>query len=534
LIEGRKAMDTDVLIVGAGASGLVLALCLARRGVRVRIIDRSAAPGSSARAFALQARTLELYDQLGLAVDAIARGQAIAAMTVHLDRDRVVRIPFGDFGSGLSPYPYVLILHQDDHEALLVERLAAIGVEVERNTELVDLEQRHGIVRARLKGPGRADTVCQAAYVCGCDGVSSTVRDLSGVRFPGGSSEELFYVADVEGEGATVDGALHYVLSDAGPFSVFPLGEPGRVRLIGLTPEPVRRDYFQFDFDDIMPQIQRDADLKVRAVTSFSTYRVHQRIASDWRYGRVFLLGEACHVHCPAGGQGLNAGVGDAINLAWKLGAVLKDGADEAVLDTYQTERMSAARGVAATTDRGFALQARRGPVMDRLRSALVALAPTLMRVAPFRRGVFRMISQLAISYRDCGTCAGQAGRVAGGDRMPWVGPAEPSDNFSPRPGTGWQAQVFGPADKGFGETCAAWGLALRTFAWTPGAGRAGLVKGGVYLIRPDGYVAYAAAAQDPKALDRRLREPGSGFTPLEAAAVASVGNGRSDRRGAS
>jgi 2-polyprenyl-6-methoxyphenol hydroxylase-like FAD-dependent oxidoreductase len=498
-------METEVLIVGAGPSGLVLALWLAKLGIRIRIIDRAPQSGMASRAFALQARTLEFYDQVGLARDAIARGRVITGMNVHIGGRSVEPVPFGEFGRGLSPFPFVLLLLQDDHEKLLIDHLAAAGIQVERNTELIDLDDRDGVVRARLKGLGGVDEFCEAAFVCGCDGVSSIVRELSKIGFPGESSNELFYVADVEATGSSVDGELHYVMSGDDICSVFPLRGDGRVRLIGLVPELARKTLLQIDFDDVSWQLRQDADLEVSLVESFSTYRVQQRIATEWRKGRVFLLGDASHVHSPAGGQGLNAGVGDAVNLAWKLAAVLRDGADAALLDTYQSERIEAARRIAATTDRGFALQAKRGKLMRWARSALTGLAPRLMRMSVFRRWVFRTISQLAIDYRKSSGPAGKAGRVAGGDRLPWVRQTDQSDNFTPLRGMGWQAQVFGQVDDQLREACAKWGLALHGFAWTPAARRAGFAKDAVYLVRPDGYVAYASTSQDPLAIRQQL-----------------------------
>ncbi|MDR3511481.1 MAG: FAD-dependent monooxygenase [Caulobacteraceae bacterium] len=508
-------MQTEVLIVGAGPSGLALALWLARQGVAVRIVDRGAGPGRASRAFALQARTLEHYDRIGLAADAIARGQVIEAMSVHTGRGRAHRIAFGDFGKGLSPFPFVLILLQGDHEKLLIDHLAAEGVQVDWNTELVDIDVRDGGLRARLKGNGGADQTCEAAYLCGCDGAGSTVRELSKIGFPGGASEAVFYVADLRATGPLVDGELHYVTSGDDLCSVFPLKGDGRVRVIGLAPPAVRALKLQIDFEDVRPQIERDTGLEVSLAESFASYRVHQRIASAWRKGRVFLLGDASHLHSPAGGQGLNAGVGDAVNLAWKLAAVLRGRAGEALLDTYQTERVAAARQVAATTDAGFALQASPGATMGLARQAMVRLAPALMGLKPFRLWAFRALSQLGVNYRGVGASAGAAGLVAGGDRLPWVAAKDGGDNFEALRGVAWQAQVYGAAGAPLRAACARLGLPLRTFEWTPAMGRAGLARHAVYVVRPDGYVAYASIRQDVEAIGRKLARYGVRFEPV-------------------
>lgn len=505
-------MDSEVLIVGAGPCGLALALWLTILGVKLRIVDRSPASGLASRAFAMQARTLELYDRIGVAREAIARGRPISAMTVHLPHKAAQRIPFGNLGRGLSPFPYVLILLQDDHEKLLIDHLVAAGVVVERNTEVVDLESHGGRVRARLKGPHSVDQTCEAAYVCGCDGAGSTVRELMGIGFPGGSSGEVFYVADVQAKGPLADGELHYIMAGDDVCSIFPLRGAGRLRLIGLVPREVREVQLDFSFADVGGRLLSGAGLEVSMVESFAAYRVHQRIAAEWRRGRVFLLGDASHVHSPAGGQGLNAGVGDAANLAWKLAAVLAGEADAGLLATYQSERLAAARQIAATADWGFALQSGRGGPMGLVRQALAALAPGLMGMKPVRQAAFRALSQLAVNYRSTGTCEGQAGRVAGGDRLPWVRLTGATSNLEPLRGVGWQAQVYGEAGQALRAACAEWGLSLHAFAWAPEMARAGLARNAVYLVRPDGYVAYAAG-QDPAGLAAYLARFAIRFT---------------------
>src|SRR5665213_1003770 len=379
-LHPRAAMQTQVLIVGAGPTGLVLALSLARLGVRVRIIDRNSGPGETSRAFAVQARTLELYDQLGLAKAAVSRGRRLTALNVHERRKRIARIPFGDFGGDLSPFPYILILLQDRHEKLLLEPLAEAGVEVERNTELIGFEDDGKRVRAWLKGSDGENAFCEAAFLCGCDGVHSAIRELIRTDFPGGTYARTFYVADVEATGAMVDGEVHYAMAGPDLCRVFPLMGEGRVRLIGRMPEMARLGGLAPTYDDVAHEVVEATGLKVSMVEWFSTYLVHHRVAARFRKGRTFLLGDACHTHSPAGSQGLNTGVGDAVNLAWKLGAVLRDRADPGLLDTYESERLEVARKVVTTTDQAFGLQVDPTGVMQSVRRGLARLAPLLMR----------------------------------------------------------------------------------------------------------------------------------------------------------
>jgi 2-polyprenyl-6-methoxyphenol hydroxylase-like FAD-dependent oxidoreductase len=190
--------DTDVLIVGAGPTGLVLALWLTRLGVRVRIVDKTGEPGTTSRALAVQARTLELYSQIGLAEAVVEHGRKVVAANLWVSGKKAARAVFGYMGAGLSPFPYALIFPQDEHERLLVDRLAESGVEVERGAELASFEDAAGRVLANLKRPDGAREACEATYLAGCDGAHSTVREALHIGFPGGAYAHLFYVADVE------------------------------------------------------------------------------------------------------------------------------------------------------------------------------------------------------------------------------------------------------------------------------------------------------------------------------------------------
>lgn len=498
-------MDTDVLIVGAGTTGLIHALWLNRLGVRVRVIDQRPVHGLSRRAFALQARSLEHYDQIGLAHRAVARGRRVDTINVRLGDAPAQAIPLGDFGQGLSPYPFVLVLLQDDHEKLLIETLEEAGVTVERGVQLVDMVQSARGVRAQLRGKSNSAEVCKAAFVSGCDGAASSVRAIALIEFAGEALEEIFYVADVEASGPGVDGQLHYRMAGENICSVLPLKGEGRVRLIGLVPRSVRETRLQFDFDAIAPQVRLDLGLSVSAVESFETYRVQRRIATHWRLNRAFLLGDAAHVHSPAGGQGMNAGIGDAVNLAWKLAEVIKERAGEALLDTYEAERLSAARQITATTDRGFSLQTGQGP-MSLVRESLARLAPSLIRRDDVRRSAFRALSQLAIHYRDTDAVQGQAGQVRGGDRLPWVELDERLHNFVALRDREWQTHVYGAAGPTLREVCADQGLKLNVFDWRPAMAEAGLVRDAAYLVRPDGYVAYAGSSRAPAPMIAQLR----------------------------
>src|SRR6202035_5655072 len=307
----------DVLVAGAGPTGLVLAVWLARLGVGVRIVDKTSEPGTTSRAVAVQARTLELYRQIGLADAVVQRGRKAVAANLWVAGKRRARGVFGDMGAGLSPFPSALIFPQDEHERLLIDRLAETGVEVERSTELLGFEDAAGRVLARLRRQDGAEETCEAAFIAGCDGAHSIVREGLGIVFPGGTYAHLFYVADVEAGGATMNGELHVGLDKSDFLAVFPLQDPRYARLIGTVREEPGRRHQDLSWNDVGKKVIAWIRIDVERVNWFSTYRVHHRVADRFRAGRAFLLGDAAHIHSPVGGQGMNTGIGDAVNLAW-------------------------------------------------------------------------------------------------------------------------------------------------------------------------------------------------------------------------
>jgi 2-polyprenyl-6-methoxyphenol hydroxylase-like FAD-dependent oxidoreductase len=521
-----------VLIIGAGPTGLVLALWLTRLGVRVRIVDRTAEAGTTSRAVAVQARTLEFYRQIGLADAVVEAGVKVAAANLWVRGVRAARLPLGRMGEGLSPFPYALTYPQDAHERLLIQRLHALGVDVERRTEVVRFDQSPVEVRAVLRRPDGSEEICEAAYLAGCDGARSTVREVLATGFPGGTYSGVFYVADVDAAGPAADGEIHVDFEEADFLAVFPLKGTGRLRLIGPVSWEPDREHRELTFDDVGERAIRNLRLTVARVNWFSTYQVHHRVTTRFREGRAFLLGDAAHVHSPVGGQGMNTGIGDAVNLAWKLAAVL-NGADDRLLETYEPERIGFARRLVATTDRAFTVVTKQGVVARWVRTRLVPrILPLLFRLASVRRFLFHTVSQIGVNYRHSPLSSGAAGDVRGGDRLPWVETVPGTDNFAPLASLTWQVHVYGGARGGLADVCAELELPLHLFAWQPGMLRAGLLRGAAYLVRPDGYVALADPRADPERLREHLRsglagrffEPGERLTePGHAGPVAAA-----------
>ncbi|HEX4197861.1 MAG TPA: FAD-dependent monooxygenase [Caulobacteraceae bacterium] len=494
---------TDVLIAGAGPTGLVLALWLARLGVKPRIVDKTAEPGTTSRALAVQARTLELYRQLDLADTVVRRGHKTPAVNLWVKGRQAAHLSFENVGLGLTPYPFLHIFPQDQHERLLIERLERFGVQVERRTELVAFEDAGDRVVARLRGPDGVEQACEAAYLAGCDGAHSLVRETMGSGFPGGAYRQLFYVADVEAGGPPVNGELNIDLDEADFLAVFPLAGEGHARLIGTVRDERAAHAEGLKFEDVSDRAIQNLKIEVRKVNWFSTYHVHHRVTDHFRDGRAFLAGDAAHIHSPAGGQGMNTGIGDAINLAWKLAAVSQGRAPDSLLDSYEAERIGFARRLVATTDRAFNIATAEGPVADVIRTRIApAVISGVVQIEAAREFMFRMVSQITLNYRDGPLSAGKAGAVHGGDRLPWVS-VEGEDNFAPLADPVWQAHVYGAASEDLVRWCADNSLALHVFDWRDEHGAAGLTRNCLYLMRPDSYVALVDPAASPDALEQ-------------------------------
>jgi 2-polyprenyl-6-methoxyphenol hydroxylase-like FAD-dependent oxidoreductase len=491
VMAGGERTSTGVVIAGAGPTGLVLALNLARRGVPFRLIDEAAGPGEHSRAMVVQARTLEFYDQFGFAEEMI--GEGIVVADVHLrEADRrgrlheMLKLKLSDLGAGISPFPFALTYPQDDHERFLVRKLAESGATVEWNTKLTSFTQRDDGVSAAVTGPDGSEEIA-ASYLCGCDGAHSAVRATLGLGFAGVTYEQLFFVCDAQVD-AAFDHDLYVTLGEYALVLMFPVRSSGMRRLIGLVPSGTPADD-ALTFDTIRAHIEPLLNVRVTGVNWFSAYRVHHRVAERFRSGRAFILGDAAHIHSPAGGQGMNTGIGDAMNLGWKLADVLRGRAAERILGSFEEERIGFARALVATTDRAFTAVVApglRGTVMRRVAPLVVAGAT---RFPGARRALFRIVSQTQIHYPDSSLSEGKAGGVRGGDRLPWV---QSLDNFAPLRSLDWQAQVYGQPGIAVRGACKGLEVPVHSFRWNGDAQRAGFARDATYLIRPDGYVAIA------------------------------------------
>jgi len=370
-----QVIETTALIIGAGPAGLALAAELRRRGVEARIVDRQPAGANTSRAAAIHARTLEVLEPLGVTPELLAQGVQVPTFRVR-DRDReLVEI---DFSRIPSAYRYTLMLSQADTERILLERLEALGGSVDRPLELLRFEAEAEHVVAELRGPGGVQRI-RTRWLIGCDGMHSRVREQAGIEFEGAAYEQSFVLADVHMDWPWSREEVSLFLAPDGLVVVAPLPEQ-RFRIVATlddAPAEPSRALVQALLDQRGPRRQ---PARVHDVVWSSRFRVHHRVASALRSGRILLCGDAAHVHSPAGGQGMNTGIQDAVSLAQVLSQTLADGS-HARLDAWAAERRRIAHAVVAMTDRVTRLATLRSSTGKVVRNVALGLLGHLPRV---------------------------------------------------------------------------------------------------------------------------------------------------------
>ncbi|MGI8995527.1 MAG: FAD-dependent monooxygenase [Pyrinomonadaceae bacterium] len=421
-----EIINTDVVIVGAGPTGLSLACQFIRHGVDFRIVEKNEGVTPYSKAIGVHARTLEIYEQLGMAESATTEG-AIAGKVRMLEGGEVLgEVDLSNIGEGLSAYPYMLVLEQSKNERLLYEYMQSHGKEVLWHTELESFSQKNAGVAAQVKNSTGASQVIEAKYLVGCDGPRSPVRHALGISFEGSTFERLFYVADVQIDWEFSHNALHVCLARNAVVALFPMKGENRYRIVGAFPEGFDKDEGEILYEEIEGRIKEEAEiaLDISHVDWFSTYKVHTRHVNKFSEGRCFLAGDAAHIHTPAGGQGMNTGIQDAYNLAWKMAYVLRGDADEHILDTYNEERLPNAKRLTETTDRMFNLAAGSDWLLNLIRTTVFPpMAKFILSFDAVKERFFPLMSQIGINYRagslsDHGDEGGF--EVKAGDRLPY------------------------------------------------------------------------------------------------------------------
>ncbi len=512
-------MDSEVLIVGAGPTGLMMANQLARRNVRSILIDRHAGPARETRALGVQARTMEIYARLGIVDRALELGVRGTGANLWANGRKTARVPLGQAGASVTPYPYLLILGQDDNERIMGERLRAFGQSVQWNTELTELAQDADGVTATVKRADGGTQTLRVGWVTGCDGAHSAVRKACSIPFEGAPYEHVFFVADTEVTGNMVADEVNVYLWKSGFHLFFPMKGQDHWRVVGIFPEGIQPE--GATFESVLPSIRSEAGagLDFKACSWFSTYRIHHRAATRFRERRCFVLGDAAHIHSPVGAQGMNTGLQDAYNLAWKLTLVCEGRADPALLDSYEAERLPVAQRLLETTDRAFRLIVSDSWLAGLLRTRVLArVAAFAMRQPRVQAFAFRTVSQTGIHYREShlSQIAGAMGEKApsAGDRFPWLkvafkkgGPVE--DLFDKLDDTRFTMLFIGqeaPADIVASLNGVANSLVIPADDANPAAfDAAGLPYPSYYLLRPDGHVGLCGRLPDTAVIERYL-----------------------------
>ena len=422
--------DVDVLIVGAGPTGLALAAQLAGYGTSFRIIDRRQGPSTQSRALAVQPRTLEALRPFGISAEMARRGNPAHQLHLHLPEE-TVQIGLFDIGIEDSAHQQLLFLPQSETERILLTYLGARGIRVERGAELLELERLDpedpfAGMEARVQRQDRGIDRIRARYVVGADGAESTVRRRAGMDFRGSGYADTFVLADLEVDGVA-PGAVHAYPTDDGFMVLFPLGNPASWRMISLKERgdnsAATLEYLQGIADKFS-----GGGLKLHDPKWISSFRLSHQMAEFFQSGSVFLAGDAAHVHSPVGGQGMNTGIQDALNLGWKLALGARGLAADDLIDSYDAERRPVARGIVSFTDRLFKLATSRSALAKLPRTKLLpALAPSLAASERLRSRAFRTMSQLGIHYRGSTMTGAGANRLPAalasgprpGDRLP-------------------------------------------------------------------------------------------------------------------
>lgn len=402
---------------------------LARFGIHFIIIDSKEGPTDQSRAIVITARSMEIYQQLGISDTAIEEGRFILDFAIFVKGKEKATAHVGEFGKGLSDFSYLLAFEQSKNEKLLLKNLSSLNKQVNWRTELQDIIQQPGMAEVHLKkisDPGQPVEKATTKYIIGCDGAGSKVRHLLNFSFKGGTYEQQFYVADTRLKWEAGFNKLVLCPSRKNFCGFFPMAGSNTHRIIGTVPKELN-DRHDIGFTDLEKAIKETVGfpMEIKSVNWFSVYKLHHRSVQVFNKGNYFLAGDAAHIHSPAGGQGMNTGLQDAYNLCWKLALVLKGVADERLLGTYNEERLPFAKWLLKFTDRFFGIMTSNHWFISWVRNNII---PPLLKFAFsrnfIRKTMFRTLSQIQWSYDDCSLSKNRSSQkltFAAGDRLPYI-----------------------------------------------------------------------------------------------------------------
>ena len=411
-------MSVPVLVVGAGPVGLTMACELARHGAPVRIIDKAPERSQTSKALAIFPRTMEVFETMGVAERVLAAGLRLRGICIHTRPTETARI---DITSVQSPYPFVLSLPQSETERILAEHLAGLGVSVERESELTGLSQSDTSVSALVRRADGKEETIETPWLVGCDGAHSATRHLLGLEFEGEPYKESFVIADVKVETELSNDEAHLFFSEEGIFAMVALSGERRRIIANIPVESRKDDSSEFSMEEIeaIAAHRGPPGLRVSDPVWISRFHISYRKVKEFRKLRVFLAGDSAHIHSPAGGQGMNTGIQDAFNLAWKLGLVVRDRAPAQILGSYNIEREPVSRGVLNLTDRITRFATVRNPILQTARNIML---PILTGVDFIEEKVADRLAELTVNYRSSPIVENHGpGKPRAGERAPDV-----------------------------------------------------------------------------------------------------------------
>ncbi|RVW00329.1 FAD-binding protein [Rhodococcus xishaensis] len=420
----RAENKVPVVIVGAGPTGLTAAVELSRLGINVRIVDKAPRRSDTSRALAIQARTVELLRPRAVGEEMLRLGNPVSATTLYAKGRKLADVELYRMP---SEFNYILLLAQSETERILADQCARQGVKIERGVELISVTQNHqaakthddNTVEVLLRSADGTDERVEASYLIAADGAHSPTRKALGLNFEGTSFTQKYALGDLHLAGELAEDQMSVFLAPRGFIAVFPMGE-GRFRFTATDPDGIAGEAAEPTLKDIQRLYDRVSHVPATLynLNWSSRFRINSRHMSTLRAGRVFFGGDAAHVHSPAGGQGMNTGIQDMINLSWKLAMVLKTQAKPELLDTYQTDRLPVIKQVVHMTRRMTRVVNSTNPLVH---TALTRLTPRLLTRSATQDKVTPRLGQLTATYRNCPIAkhAGRIGDLRAGDRVP-------------------------------------------------------------------------------------------------------------------
>ena len=522
-------IETEVLIVGAGPAGLMMACQLALQHIRFRIIDKKEYPTNYSGALIIQARSVEILNQMGIAHKVIREGIIANNINILFNGKRLLKIPVKNIGSGLTPFPYLLMVKQSKTEQLLTEVINDHGVSVERKTELLSFSQDSDGVTTRIKClDGKIETI-KTQYLIAADGGQSAIRTQLKIPFIGKAHQKSLFIIDCKARTDLLSDEISFSISDKTISGFFPLGN-GKWRVDGTIPRELESKGTLI-FDDVEKHFSERIRMKTELHNPdwFSVFHSHQRYAPSFQQNRCFLIGDAAHIHSPVGAQGMNTGLQDAFNLAWKLAFIIKGKAKTRLLDTYTAERLPIAKNIIRTTDKVFNLVTSDNFFTKTFRLYIVPFIIKLL--FPFfgnrkwvRQYIFKSISEIGIHYRKSVLSHQISKNISlfhspeSGDRLPYILFNDNGKEVNIQEkvkGTGFHLFIFTTDSSAIEiinvakkyKNILSFEIISYSLKNNPLFKKLGIKKNGCYLIRPDLYIAFRES-DNPQAnqLERYLQ----------------------------